>query len=82
MEPFDALNPQCQPENRLLIQLTKNSLTQDQSRKCSAWKYFVLETLKSFCGGGSRDYMVCKPILVFSLSLSQAEQQCKSYNNK
>ena len=24
--------------------------------------------------GGSRDYMVCTPILVFSLSLSQAEQ--------
>ena len=24
--------------------------------------------------GGSRDYMVCKPTLVFSLSLEQAEQ--------
>ena len=30
----------------------------------------------SLCGGGSRDYMVmvCKPILVFSLGLIQAEQ--------
>ena len=33
---------------------------------------------KRLCDGGVfRDYMACKPILVFSLSLSQAEQQLK-----
>ena len=54
---------------------------QDLSRKCSAWKDFTL-TLKKVCvvevteiiRGGSSDYMVCKPILVFTLSLSQAER--------
>ena len=31
--------------------------------------------LSKVCGGGSRDYMVSKVILVISLSLNQAEQK-------
>ena len=51
-----------------------------ESRKCSAWKVVrpvTAEILlpKRLCGGGWwLVVVVCKPILVFSLSLGQAEQ--------
>ena len=35
---------------------------------------------KSLCGGGGGWWVVCKPILVFSLSLSQAEQYSIFYH--
>ena len=35
---------------------------------------------KSLCGGASMAYMVSKPILVFSLILSQAEQYLLGHN--
>ena len=51
----------------------KNNKTRLKSKVFSLESLLLsLESLEKLCGGG---WLVCKPILVFSLSLLQAEQQ-------
>ena len=50
------------------------SLKFGQNWVSDSWDIAVSEFLVVVGDGGFRDYMVCKPILVFSFSLSQTEQ--------
>ena len=56
------------------VQISLYTYSQHPTEPRVLRKVCVVVEVPEIIRGGSRDYMVCKPILVFSLSLSQAEQ--------